>query len=414
MAWTAPRTWVTSEVVSATIMNAHVRDNLLETAPAKASAKGDLFAATGANAISRLAIGTNGYSLVPNSSCNVGVMWSSMFTNNTTTGCLRTVVTSDVGFVHNGTDYAAGASTVSSIIWANSGYGAWLRYIEFPNNRWMMGCIPSDSNLTFATGYPGASTYRFTLSSTGAIVANGNVTGPQLDLRNTNVAHGITAFGAHTSTYGYLGHYDGANGGLSTWGMTQSGTVGLNPIGTATSADTAKSTGAMAPIWAQSTLKSGTGVTTVSTNGNLMVLANYTTARFIFDAEGDLHADAAVSASAYDLWDDAHLARALMTEIGGKHIVKNEFDGFLKYNRQHLQDLGVATFNDGPEGDGSVFVNWMQMSRVLAGAAWQLSSCIMRLERDVESRLADLTGRLDGMTRVLGSASGLQEYGSSA
>ena len=29
MAWTAPRTWTTSEVVSATIMNTHIRDNLL-------------------------------------------------------------------------------------------------------------------------------------------------------------------------------------------------------------------------------------------------------------------------------------------------------------------------------------------------------------------------------------------------
>lgn len=28
MAWTAPRTWVTSETVTSTIMNTHVRDNL--------------------------------------------------------------------------------------------------------------------------------------------------------------------------------------------------------------------------------------------------------------------------------------------------------------------------------------------------------------------------------------------------
>lgn len=29
MAWTSPRTWVTSEMVTAAIMNTHVRDNLL-------------------------------------------------------------------------------------------------------------------------------------------------------------------------------------------------------------------------------------------------------------------------------------------------------------------------------------------------------------------------------------------------
>lgn len=30
MAWTAPRTWVSGEVVTAALMNAHLRDNLLE------------------------------------------------------------------------------------------------------------------------------------------------------------------------------------------------------------------------------------------------------------------------------------------------------------------------------------------------------------------------------------------------
>lgn len=51
MAWTNPRTWTTNEVVSKAIMDAHVRDNLLETAPAKATASGELFEATAANAL---------------------------------------------------------------------------------------------------------------------------------------------------------------------------------------------------------------------------------------------------------------------------------------------------------------------------------------------------------------------------
>ena len=29
MAWTAPRTWVVAEIVTASVMNTHVRDNLL-------------------------------------------------------------------------------------------------------------------------------------------------------------------------------------------------------------------------------------------------------------------------------------------------------------------------------------------------------------------------------------------------
>lgn len=57
MAWTAPRTWVSTEVVTASIMNTHVRDNFLETAPAQATAAGGLIVTSGSNSISaRLAV----------------------------------------------------------------------------------------------------------------------------------------------------------------------------------------------------------------------------------------------------------------------------------------------------------------------------------------------------------------------
>ena len=51
MAWTAPRTWVTTEVITASILNTHVRDNLLMTAPAVATAGARLIVTTGANTL---------------------------------------------------------------------------------------------------------------------------------------------------------------------------------------------------------------------------------------------------------------------------------------------------------------------------------------------------------------------------
>lgn len=63
MAWTAPRTWVAAETVTAAMLNAHVRDNLLMTAPSLVSAAGDLVRATGPNALSRLALGAAGLPL---------------------------------------------------------------------------------------------------------------------------------------------------------------------------------------------------------------------------------------------------------------------------------------------------------------------------------------------------------------
>jgi len=55
MAWTTPRTWVTGEVPTAVLMNAHVRDNLNQTAVGLVTADGDIVAATGANVMKRLA-----------------------------------------------------------------------------------------------------------------------------------------------------------------------------------------------------------------------------------------------------------------------------------------------------------------------------------------------------------------------
>jgi hypothetical protein len=51
MAWTAPKTWVGNEVPSAANFNLHLRDNMLETMPAKATTDGQIFAGNGTNSI---------------------------------------------------------------------------------------------------------------------------------------------------------------------------------------------------------------------------------------------------------------------------------------------------------------------------------------------------------------------------
>lgn len=71
MAWTAPRTWVAAETVTAALLNTHLRDNLLETAVAKVTTQGDIVYATAANALARLAKGTAGQELRMNSGATV-------------------------------------------------------------------------------------------------------------------------------------------------------------------------------------------------------------------------------------------------------------------------------------------------------------------------------------------------------
>mgnify|MGYP001599025883 CR=1 FL=1 len=80
MAWTTPTRWPTGTMVEATDtafnLNAQVRDNLLETAPAKVTTKGDLVAATGANALARVAVGANDDVFVAASAQAAGVKWT--------------------------------------------------------------------------------------------------------------------------------------------------------------------------------------------------------------------------------------------------------------------------------------------------------------------------------------------------
>lgn len=56
MAWTTPLTAVASTALTAAQWNATVRDNLLETAPAKATTTGRIIVATGTNSVTERAV----------------------------------------------------------------------------------------------------------------------------------------------------------------------------------------------------------------------------------------------------------------------------------------------------------------------------------------------------------------------
>jgi hypothetical protein len=86
MAWTAPRTWVTGETVTAALMNTHVRDNLLQAAAAKVTTAGDVVYATGANALARLGIGTPAQFLVGGASAP---SWSNTIGNSSNQGIIE-------------------------------------------------------------------------------------------------------------------------------------------------------------------------------------------------------------------------------------------------------------------------------------------------------------------------------------
>lgn len=79
MAWTAPMTAVANAIFTAAQFNTHVRDNLLETAPAKASTAGGYFVSTGTNSISERTASVAGVAASETTT-------STSFTNLATTG----------------------------------------------------------------------------------------------------------------------------------------------------------------------------------------------------------------------------------------------------------------------------------------------------------------------------------------
>ncbi len=79
MAWTAPRTWVTGETVTAALMNAHIRDNFLETSAATVTTAGDMVYADAANSMgTRLPIGAGQTHLV---STGTAPVWRAIVTD---------------------------------------------------------------------------------------------------------------------------------------------------------------------------------------------------------------------------------------------------------------------------------------------------------------------------------------------
>lgn len=87
MAWTAPRTWVTGEVVTASIMNTHVRDNFNETGPAKATGSGGFIVTNGVNSIIQR---TPGSALVATLETTTSTSYTNLATSGATVNVTHT------------------------------------------------------------------------------------------------------------------------------------------------------------------------------------------------------------------------------------------------------------------------------------------------------------------------------------
>jgi hypothetical protein len=401
MAWTSPRTWVTAEVVTATLLNTHLRDNL--NALMVVTTKGDIAVATAASTLTRLAIGTNSALLVADSDATSGVRWSS--TGRTASGGqlnninLNTTLTananSDVlralqlGSMTWATGTLTGLTAVGLSInaagWSKTGtgtiddaYSVFLAPPTIGTNNWSLYVNSGNSRLgdgkVFINDTANAN------STIGLTINTGASTDEALALKASAVAHGMTTE-TETDTYAVVNQAGAGSGGVRVTGYSE-GTVAAYFVGNYTTGNTTKSTAGEAAIHLAANKKSGTTVGAPAANENLVAVLSGSTVRFILDADGDSHQDVGTAWTNFDDHDDAELLTSLSVHVSRDNDpIRRVLASFLETNRARLEALKLVTFN----ADGHHFVNMSRLTMLLVGAVRQAN---MRIDRMVTALIA--------------------------
>lgn len=397
MAWTAPRTWSACEIVTAALMNTHVRDNLNQTFPALVTTQGDSVWATGANAGQRVAAGGNGTLIVADSTCNAGIAWRNYAVITASGISLAAEISSTQETVSLAFSSASsggcnlGAYGIGMGPTSNEGFVA---YRSGTGNTTAFGhkWIINDQHVMRVTASGilciGGSANNSNTFMTQGVTIMGACNNEYITLKGTTLKHGMTTL-TETDTAGkiYAGGPNQGGLGLSGYTASTTGSSAAVSIGafSGSAADTTKNNAANGIVYITAGVQSGNFFTLAASIGNILTIANAGCARFIFQGGGDLYADSSLSASAFDSHDDVQMVRALEVERSPGTVIRDQFDSWLKYNRKDLEAANIATFNDPAEGgDGSVFVNVMGLQRLHSGAIWQLHKKNVALQDRLE------------------------------
>ena len=192
--------------------------------------------------------------------------------------------------------------------------------------------ITADGKIGFKESSPEGSDGSLTLNQAGGDTQI-------ISMKSSDVAHSITSV-AEADTYAFMKKESGATGGLQIVGMNDSGNVAMQILGISNSGeDTGKGTGDHGCVRIDAASRSGTSLGTQGSNVNMVTICNNNTVRFIFDAEGDFHADS--SSTTFDTYEDAQLVRAYDLSHG-KGVIASKFDKFVQYNASDLTDAGLV------------------------------------------------------------------------
>ena len=210
-----------------------------------------------------------------------------------------------------------------------------------------------------------------------------------LALKSSDIAHGMTGI-TETDTYGYMRKMQASVGGLSITGLREAncaytalelrGFAG-DPLPGDHDANTNAAINLIVGL-RSGACQCGTGITTIGTATNAVLIKNNTTVRWIVQGDGDVFYSGTTNASDWDTHCDVALltaARAVfMPECAD---FKKRFSGFVDDHAQTLHDTGVITLND----DGNHFVSTKGMNGLIIDSIRQMHGRVNNLENQLKA-----------------------------
>ena len=205
------------------------------------------------------------------------------------------------------------------------------------------------------------------ISNGGLCLNSGANDENHISLKSSDIAHGMTNE-AETDTFAEFSKQSGSEGGLQIRSYAESRTEEWYEMNCQANSDIqeTKAGNAKGAFSMIASKKSGAGTTTVNSNGNLLTLASYTNTEFIFEANGNFHADS--GSTTFDAYEDAQLARAFDLSHG-RGVIESKFDKFVQYNHEKLAELKLVGRDE--DGKPNSMLNVTGLQRLHNGAIWQ-------------------------------------------
>ena len=227
-----------------------------------------------------------------------------------------------------------------------------------------------------------------------------------LALKSGDVAHGHTS-ATETDTYWSVKKRSAAYGGVSQYVMSEdagngSGTLNFDVRGG--QADNSPGTGdnGLCNIIVGEIDGTSTGFNSFAANDTLFTVRKWESGGsgrtiFAIDEDGDIHVDGSTSITAFDEYDDAALIRAHEIDRTASSIIRTEFDKWVSYNKESLEDAGILNVMT-PEkierGDISL-LNTTQLQRLHSGAIVQQRAMFETMKSVAEEMIPGFAKKLN-------------------